>query len=556
MNQKKLLTKVFSLLICLILAFSALVGCGEGNKEDSSKSHLYIAVYDAGVGTEWLESLKTRFEAEYANEEFEEGKKGVEVHIDAAKTYTLEAMLSSKNNIIIQENVDVYTKKSGFLNITDWVKEEVYENEENKSIYDKMYDSQKDYLFENGECYFVPHYQCFGGVVYDIDLFNSKLLYIAEDLDPFGNCKLVSSLDENMSKGPDGKEDTYDDGLPATNDELLFLCRQMSEQGITPFIWTGKSIGYTKRLIQSSYVSMAGESVAYNYTFDSGDKTVNIVDGFSGNVPQVSTTTITSNNGHLMKKQLEIYNALNLFEKIVDNVYYDEETCFSTKSMIEAQATYLESAPLGKPIAMLVEYSYWYNEAESSINYITKNYPNYTDRKFGIMPMPSVNSGTHKDVAENVDSYGVISTGDCYMGVNKNTSSSASVQKMCKAFIQFANSDESLTEFTKISKTTKALKYTISDTEKASLPYYTQTVIDAKKRAEDNNRMFDFGSSNDIFKYVRTYFGIGSNQKFFNSYIDKEYSYPAELFKKGTTAREYFLGIYANMQDACLNYFH
>ena len=68
--------------------------------------------------------------------------------------------------------------------------------------------------------------------------------------------------------------------------------------------------------------------------------------------------------------------------------------------------------------------------------------------------------------------------------------------------------------------------------------------------------MFDFGSSNDIFKYVRTYFGIGSNQKFFNSYIDKEYSYPAELFKKGTTAREYFLGIYANMQDACLNYFH
>ena len=69
----------------MILVFASLfaVGCsnrfGDGEEIDETKTQLRIEYFNGGVGSEWLTKVAERFEAEYANEPFEEGKLGVEI---------------------------------------------------------------------------------------------------------------------------------------------------------------------------------------------------------------------------------------------------------------------------------------------------------------------------------------------------------------------------------------------------------------------------------------------------------------------------------------------
>ena len=83
----------------------------------------------------------------------------------------------------------------------------------------------------------VPFFACFCGVIYDVDLFDSKRFYFKSD-----NTIGAKLSDENLGTGPDGVSGTYDDGLPRTYDEFFALCSHMKNYAITPMICSGQYI--------------------------------------------------------------------------------------------------------------------------------------------------------------------------------------------------------------------------------------------------------------------------------------------------------------------------
>lgn len=555
------LKKFMALLVAIICLCSVSVGCGGDSDENSDKTVLRIACYDAGISVNWLYALETRFEEAYKDRSFEENKTGVDVIIDGRKTYTINEMISSKNHILVQGDLNIYEIYDNFMSLTDIVAEPNPFDNNTKSIKDKFSASQKDFLYAMDEqCYFIPNAQDFKcSVTYNVDLFEKNNLYFAKEL-VNGKSVFVTDISDERSFGPDGQtgvvdgiDYSIDDGLPATNEEFLLLCAEMSENGITPFIWTGANIGYSNIFLKASYASMAGKTCAYNYTFDSGDNEIDIISSFTGSVPNVSKTKITTANGYLMMQQKERYEALKLLQAIIDNGYYDADACFSTSmTMMEAQDKYVKSQPQGKPIAMLLDGNYWVNEARNTIQGVSQQYTKFAN-KFAVLPMPTVATGTHKDVQPNVDCYSFQEACEDYMMINKRTvQGNSAKEEVCKLFIQFANSDESLVEYTKVEKTPKSLVYDIDAATMATLPYYTQDMLTKKSIADKNGTLYQYGSSNLVYRNVRLAFGMGNQATTWTN--GNEVTAVSAFKKNSLTAEQYFMNL-RNINSKYLNYF-
>ena len=77
--MKKLLT----LLMAIVMMLGCFAGCNRQQNEtfDDNKSHLYVGIYNAGFGVEWLKDIKTRYEKLYEKKQFEPGKEGIQIHI-------------------------------------------------------------------------------------------------------------------------------------------------------------------------------------------------------------------------------------------------------------------------------------------------------------------------------------------------------------------------------------------------------------------------------------------------------------------------------------------
>ena len=212
--------------------------------------------------------------------------------------------------------------KSKLLDLTDVFSKEAvvgYENgalvyEEGKgTILDKLDENFTKYLnigTESDPAYYgMPFYVATKTVNYNIDLWNEKNLYFAKGVAP--SEKIVAVLEKEnytdseldtakqeytaevnklktsglvymvnekgeykndsqtvafgRSAGPDAKYGTEDDGLPATYDEFYLLCDFMAANSITPFIWPGKSIGYSDMITLSLWRNYEGYEQMNNY---------------------------------------------------------------------------------------------------------------------------------------------------------------------------------------------------------------------------------------------------------------------------------------------------
>ena len=95
----------------------------------------------------------------------------------------------------------------------------------------------------------MPFFNGYTGIVYDVDLFDSKGLYFKAD-----GTLGAKLADTNKGMGPDGQANTYDDGLPQTYAQFFTLCKHMSDKGIIPFIWTGQyAAAYTSYLYDALF---------------------------------------------------------------------------------------------------------------------------------------------------------------------------------------------------------------------------------------------------------------------------------------------------------------
>lgn len=545
----------FTKIACAVLAAAmpfTMMACGPTGGEvidsvDKTKIQLNVFSYNGGVGSEWLDKVITRFEADYKDATFSNGRTGVQVVPDKTKSDVFSNMGTNNNHVIFSEvgNYSQLVTQKSVLDISDIMDKplnELTKTADTKTLKSKMYDETVDfYSFSGGKIYALPHYSFFSTLTYNKQLLTDKNLYFAKDYDVNGDLdsKFIHSASEDKSCGPDGIYGTDDDGLPATYTELFDLFNMMKNKNVTPITWAGGemvSSGYVNYLLNNVYLSLAGKDQArLNYTFDSKDKTITIVEKFEGGKAVTKEEKITADNYKKLNSELAKYQAIKVVDTILDNALWQSGDCDSTTTtMLSTQQNYIESYNGGTPIAMIVEGSYWYNEADNA-GYIEDTKNRFTDfdakNNYQILPLPRVYEGTYKDVeGKEAGKAGYADQADSLAVINANIAGDKELVELAKTFLAYCYTDESLKEFTETTRVTRSLRY---DVDVNKLDAWGKAVWNYTKAAD---LLLPY-SSNSLYLNNRTQQSMHIDNDFWAVNGKNVYSY----CKGSGTAESYFL---------------
>lgn len=534
---------------CLTFGVSALAGCGPvgpgggGTSVDKTKTQLTVANYDGGVGSEWFRVVKANFEEKYAETPFEPGKMGVQIVADIGKADHLSQISTDSYNVIFGESVDVNSMIAAgeILDITDIV---TTTGEDGKTIESKLSTDQKAALsVYGGKYYALPHYEYYPGLTYDKQLFNEKSLYIADD----GSYTDASG---SLSAGPDGKSGTFDDGLPATVEQFIALCRHMRDsENVAPFMYSGQMPSYTDVILEALAVSLQSEDeFMLNFTFDSskggtlsGDDLVktNVISGWNGTTPVVESVTVTPETGYLTSQQVAKYYALQTLQTIANDTdtFISSEVSSSVDHLGSQRKFVYSSLKNEEPVAMLVEGSFWYNEAKTS-NAHSDSVSQYgsraKNRDFGWMPMPTAMSGVVDE--SNGRAFKLVDEANSYAVINANIKNDPVKVQLAKLFLQYCYTDQNLELFTKHTGCWKAVDYDISNGIYDGLDNFYQSIADIRRangvvRPLSGNAIY---TNNQLaFMFMRTYY-----------FKTPKYACAFTVFKNGSaTAKDFIEGM-------------
>ncbi len=545
MKKEKKMKKIKGLIafclvvICFVFPLSACMT--QGGNINSSKSQLIIGNYDGGFGHRWLDEYIAAFEAKYADVSFEENKKGVEVIPLNEKdlfdgNYLKTNIANSPANLIFTERLDYYylVNNNQLYDISDIVTSDI-EGEE-KSIEDKLNDDQKSRYKVDGKYYGVPHYQTYRGIVYDVDLFNEKKLYIKESGDIAGR-----STDTDLSAGPNGVKGDYDDGLPATYSEFFRWCNEVSGR-VYPICWTGTyKQAYTEHLLDALYVDSQGYTEAnyfYNLNLNkTQDATSMLVTGFNGDQPIVSSQVIKNRTDLL--KQKGLYDALDFLYKIIAGNYYYPASLNISETHEMVHYHYLRSrfGEDSKPIALMIEGTWWEEESNDLFVQMVGSFGEDAareNRNFGFMPLPKPD-GQAAGAPTLFDGTAAMAV------VNGNCTPLQA--ELAKKFIQFISTDENLELFHTMVGIGRDYDYELSEKSYNSLSTYAKSAYDIKREAE--GVVYGYPLDKDMYSWDQVNL-LEKNKALVDVTV---FNSPIDGFtdsNKKATAIQYFNGIYAN----------
>ena len=517
--KKKIISIALSTCVLASVA-TAGVGCGNnsGEKVDKNRTQVYVNVLNCGIGTEFAYNLKAAYEKKNPK---------AQIMITTDETLEGEGLQSLKTNtdtdVIFAPNVilqDFVSSKNGtseyFADITD-----IITADGENSILAKMQTNQRAYhnigTDEQPKFYSLPWFVSYFGTVYDVDLFEEKKLYNIEGYAGL-DCK-GGTADDFF--GPDGKENTYDDGLPATWEDMKILLDEMVANNITPFTWTSYK-GYIESWMSSIMASYEG---ADNYslltTLDGKYVYSEDTEWLSGGTLNEETgymeLDINRQNGYMLAYQNGKKAALEFAEYIIQNNLYSAKALGTTQNHYEAQTEYLTSVELCKTdskvqrIAFLAEGNWWENEAKDTFKDMEESYHEkyaYGTRRFGYFPWPKFIGS--EDIPDQVHTEttlgGKVSCSSAVCVVNKISKN----VDLAKDFVKFAYSDEGNAIFTTSTGVLRPFDYTLTNEQYNSLTYYQRTVYDltreeSTKKANGGTRM---GLAYTANEYITGIFGV------------------------------------------------
>ena len=531
----KKLTKILSVAMASAMMLSMTACGGGGTSEESigggkpiaNATLLKVRNFDGGVGNDWLYKLEAKYEELMKDAELEPGKKGVDISVDPQKTSAEQDILSDAH-VVVQENIEIYSliSKGAALEIDDVVtKDNAWEK--GTTIESRLVQDQKDALKAfDGHYYFIPHYQTFGGVFYNVEMFEQNAFYLKQG----GGWTRTPS---EMTAGPDGDmSTTFDNGLPATYAEFEQLMAKMVASGVNPMTFAGAHKSYSSFFLNALYRANAGIQTKYNYTFNSGTDTVKLHDG--------RNVAITEENAYELWQSQSRYEALEFFAKVIGNKDATTPNLAPDASnqaidMMAAQDNFV----LGNPqwdkeqVGMLIEGSYWVNEAKDTI--ADEEDIRGEEVKYAYMPMPTVKSGA---VSKNINSYVVDDQSGAYMFINKKgVGQNQVIIDLAKDFLQFANTEAALQEFTTTTSCTKGLSYNLTDAQYASLSYFGKNIWDTKKRAEENNCLLYYGSTSPLYRQLFNKVSLTHSREFWGGKDNLPFT---QLYENKVSVDNYF----------------
>ena len=540
---------------------AGLAGCqveNPNNKIDADKVQLYVGNYNGGVGDKWLDGVIERFEAKYANYELN-GKTGVQVVLDSDKDCggkTLAGTIGGDPNEVYftqQVNYEEFVSQGLIRDITNLVNAQ-NPDDGNKTIASKYYDTDKDVLSIDGKYYAIPHYEAYVGLTYDAYMFASEKLYFADTIAQDGTREFIVNANTKKSCGPDGIYNTYDDGLPSSYEEFYKMLDKAKTKGYA-MAFSGEQTHYSQMLPTALYANYTGvDGVNVNLNFNSNGNEVEVIKSFSGNTPIVTKEVISEQNGnqHLINNQAGIYYGLELAAKVFgDSSAYYPDSASGSFSFISAQEAFLESGLTGnKRIAMLIEGSYWYNEATSygTVDRIADDYALFATQKDPrFMPLPQQYSGT---VTEGnggspvlVDSFGA------YAFINATTK--AEKVDLAEKFLAFCYTDVELINFTKSTNgTIRGVQYDYSSV-KDELSGFGKSVFEMRSAAKAGNSFVRESSNNARYVKHRGAFTLDTAYTWLSSpNCGKGYTHLwTAVYQGKMSAQDYFKGMWISESD-------
>lgn len=498
--------KIVALLLAGVMTTMTLVGCGAKRVEEveDDKTQLYLGLSAGGIGDAWLKDCMERFEEKYKDVSFEEGKKGVQVILaDNNKTTMsgptlLTSIETSKTEVFFVEAVFYYewVQKNKLFDLTEMSREKLSDYGEDRSIADKMDQTTLESLTVDGKLYAIPYWTGSYGLVYNETLFDENDWFFAKN-------GAFTGLDGDLAAGPDGKEGTYDDGLPATYDDFFKLCDEIDRDNATPVQWAGAS-DYFPWFLGSLFADFSGEEeLMLNYTFD-GTATL-VKEGSVNPETGVYTTEevqITPENGYELARQEGLLKSLQFAQRLLRGmgVYYDAVTALSgSYKQQDAQLAFVRNttSTANKPIAMMMDGSWWENEATAAFEETYGTGATKYDSECVYKQLPLPKADESKIGSENI----WVSPLESYCFINP-TIKEEKVDVATK-FLQFCHSDESLKQFTKITGVLKPYDYELDESE---LTPYTQSMLEATR----NSKVLYPKSNNDLYTYSPMSFWLAS----------------------------------------------
>ena len=525
--------------IPLILATSmvavTITGCRARRGEDGddpTKANITVATLDKGIGTQWLYNAAAEFEELYKDAtNFQEGRTGVKIHVSGSTQYDGDYIKNSNLNkdIYFTEGIPYHeVVKDGKLeDITSVVNADLSKYGDSRTIKDKIDEQFMNYLTIDGKVYGVPFYDAFYGMVYDMDLWNERSLYLAKN----GS---FTNKSGDLSLGTDNIAGTLDDGLPATYAEFAKLVKAIRDRGMRPYINSSNGIEYTANYLYNVFADYEG---VYNMNLNlilNGTANDLIEVDNNGNITQLPEMAINEDNAYYLKKQAGLYKTL----RFLNDILLETKENYRTEAThTQAQSTFVNAKEISDPVAMIMESSWWENEARSAIDSYEKKYKKRTN--YAIMPIPFEN-------AEKAEACGYKHT---YLSLSQSfgvVSKSSQNKELAFEFMKFLHSDKMLSKFTKDTSITRPLNYEVSEEDQASLTTYAKSLIDLKKTA------------NVIYPYSNNQLIIDNNDRFnafnwtWNSRIDGVlYRHPWMYFvTSNPSVKAYFDGQFTYFRDS------
>ena len=441
--------------------------------EADGKAIINIANYDGGVGYDWINTIVNRLNTEFAEYQDEtlkaKGLKGVYFNVDTNTSYYGQKLESGGliADIYFTEMVDYafLAKKGLFLDVSDVIKESLAEFGDTGSIEDKLDPSMRAFLqCIDNKYYGLPFYEGFYNMIYDVDVFDANGAFFDKD----GNLGQTSTSN-NLSKGPDNVEGTWDDGLPRTYAEFDMLMDSLSGS-YTNIALAKNALQYANRYLQNLYVNYEGkEQTLLNYTFSGS--AINLATVSGNTIVKDATPTVISEykDGVELQRQAGKFYALDFMENHLLN-----GNLITGGSDIEIFKDFINTkygtAAKSSSYACMIDGSWWENKAKSTLQSDEARGGGKLHRRFGILPAPKVND------SELGKKQTCVSLNSAFCFVSANTAYPELAKKVFKAF----HTQQSLSTFTSSTSMTRAFNYTLTSEDLANTSYFAKQLIDMK----------------------------------------------------------------------------
>lgn len=416
--MKRLLTLALSLL--MLVTSVAFVGCGgqdRTEKNEAGKVQLNVGYNTAGFGDSWFKWVCNEFEKIYPNVQ-------VKALDRTAAAGNGDVGVSGLTDDIVfygfSNPDDFYSSMIEITDIYDWnAYDENYEyvpgiGAEAKtgatvSLNDRLTDTDRNMLNHQSdpskpyEYHGVPLYNSVGGYWYDVDLFKGDnaagIKFFVETVEEAAEFEYtgVDLIPGNADDvyGPDGLPGTYDDGLPATFEDLKRFCNwtaNIRDFSSDFFVGTGRHEWMQYQVawyIAACYEGLS--NIAVHSTFD-GQYTSAITG---------ETITVTPQTGYKLwevktvdGKETLPYKAgeiaaVKFVDWIASNNYFDEGNVTGADH-VGSQFNFLDSAQFGDRNFFLAESSHWIFEAREKFALDANTDPKYgmDQREFAPFPIP------------------------------------------------------------------------------------------------------------------------------------------------------------------------